>query len=338
MDRQIGEPFVYSEARTEAGRVRKGLDRIEQWIPNLRGAGPQALELLSLFDQVNEGLAGLVEAGVDMRAESIRFEGVQRRLYRSRKLFLAEAGAALEEKRTAERPDPTAVKAGQMRWWWFLDEVTGYEGQQRLRRVLIGGLAAVLVLGSAWVIYERFLAPPREVRMSYRHVNNGAILAKTGDLEAALAEFEAAAELTPDNPDPWLWQGVAHVEMGEMEEAEAAFERARSLFASELDFMIERSKCYARMGDLDRAGADAEQAILENPDSGWGYYQRGEIYFQGGDYGAAVVYYQIAAELARESGDVTLEAAALEQRAAVIQRAGPMLLTPSPQEGGDDEP
>jgi len=300
--------FIPPEAHTPADRVREALDEAERMMPGLRGTGPQALKLLHLLDLVDEALVELEMGGMDVRAEHARFETVQGRLRRYRRRFLSEVGAALEEERAAARP-------ARSRWWWFLDEAAVQERRQKLRRVLAWSLAAVVFLAAAWFVYDRFVAPPPNVRRALRRVASGENLVMEGDLRAALAAFESAADLNPDDPTPWLWQGVIHFELDEQDAAERAFGNARSLYETELDFLLDRSIMYLRVGDLDAAATDTGQAILENPKSGMAYYARSSVAAERGDYAAAVADLEQAVKLAHEAGDAQLEATARVQLA-----------------------
>jgi len=309
----MGKLFVPFEPRTPANQARAALDEVERIMPSLRGSGPQVVRLLHVLDQIDEMLAELETNGLDARAERARFETVQEQLRRYQRRFLAEAGAALKEERAIARP-------GRARWWWFLDEAAAQERRLRLRQALTWSLAVVIILAAAWFAYDRFIAPPPNVRQAFRHTASGKALAEQGDLGAALAEFEAAAALTPADPVPWLWQGVMRFELAESDAARAAFDTARSLYETEFDFLLARSIIYLRVGDMDAASADVEQAILDNPDSGMAYYVRSSVAVGRENYAAAIADLERAAELAQEAGDAQLEAAARVQLGMIAQQ------------------
>ncbi len=304
--------FIPPTIHTPADRIRASLDQAEQRVTNLRGAGSQALDLLHLLDWIAQRLAELETSGVDVRSERVRFETIQRQLCRRQRRFVAEVGAALREERASVQPDQT-------RWWWFLDEAVTQQQQRQLRRRLTGGLVAAVLLLVAYLAYDHFIAPPPHVRQAFRHSASGESLVEQGDLPAALAEFEAAAALTPDDPDPYLWQGVIYFELNQLDDAQAAFDTARALYGTDSNFLLARGVAYLHVGDLAAASADAEQAIIKSPHSGWGYYLRASVAVEQENYESAIADLERAETLARVAEDVQLEAHARTQRAHVIQ-------------------
>jgi tetratricopeptide (TPR) repeat protein len=320
----IGKFQVPTAARTPVDRLRESLDRAERLVANLREAGPSALELLHQFDRIAELLVEFEAAGTDVRAERVRFGSLQRQLRRQQRRFLGETGVAFREERIAVQPD-------RARWWWFVDEAVAEERKRQLRRGLSWALVLVFVCAAAWLAYDRFIAPPPEVQESYRLSTTGEGLVEEGDLQAALAEFEAAAALTPDNPLLWLWQGVIHSELGEPDDAREAFDTARSLYETEVDFLLDRGLIYVQMGEVDAASADVEQVLAVDPRSASAYYLRSSVDLQQGDFVAAIDDLDRAAELAQEAGDTQLEATARVQRAMVMQMWTAQLPTPTPE-------
>jgi tetratricopeptide (TPR) repeat protein len=315
--------FVPSTAHTPADHLRETLDLAELQVSNLRGSGPQVLKLLHLLDQAAQGLAELETTGMDVRAERSRFETIQRRLERRQCHFLVEAGAVLQEERASVQPDRSQR-------WWFLDEEAARQRQHQLRRLLTRGLLAVLLLAVGSLVYDRFIAPPPQVRQAFQHNSQAEALIEEGDLRAALAEFEMAADLTPDDPSPWLWQGVIHLELNETDDAQVAFDTAQSLYETGLDFLLERSLAYLRVGNLAAASTDAKQAVAQNPQEGQAYYVRASVAAEQGDYATALADLEQATKLARAAGDTQLEATARTQWAMMMQSQSYQQPTPSP--------
>lgn len=63
-------------------------------------------------------------------------------------------------------------------------------------------------------------------RRAYQHQERGEDLAEAGDLDGALAEFEAAGRLAPGNTEIAFWRGVALTSLGRGDEARPLLERA----------------------------------------------------------------------------------------------------------------
>ncbi|MCP4538232.1 MAG: tetratricopeptide repeat protein [Chloroflexi bacterium] len=318
----MGKYFVPSTPLTPVDRLRESLAEAEKLVISLRGAGTQVLALLHLLDQVTDLVAEFEMTGADVRAECARLETVRQQLCRRQTHFLTEAGSALQEERAVAQPDHD-------RWWWFLDEAVAQQRQDRLRRTLTWGLVSVFLCIVAWLVYDRFVAPPIPVRQALRYSAAGEDLIGLGDWRAALTEFEAAATVTPDDPDIWVWLGVIYAKLDELDKAQEAFDTARVLHGTEMDFLLNRSQVYLNVGDLDAAKVDLEQVIAFSPQSGTAYYLRGTVFAEQGEYAVAVDDLERAAELAQEAGDSQLEATARVQRAMVMQTWMGQLSTPT---------
>jgi tetratricopeptide (TPR) repeat protein len=317
----MGKHFVPEDPRTPADEIRRTLEEAEIMMAGLHTAGSDLIELLRILDSVSEGLAKLDALGVDVRPERNRFETVQRRLVREKRRFVAKVGGALEKERAAIQPD-------RERQWWYLDEMLAEERRTRLRRFLTWGAAVLGLLVALGVLYNIFLAPSPETRRSYRHSLAGERLASEGDLASALAEFEAAIELRPDDPEHLVWIGVLRSKL-DRPDAETAFEAAQNIFGAGGDFLLTRARVYRTIGDLEMALADLEQAMDIDPKSGWLYYERALVHQAMGNRDAAVDDLMKADELAGEAGDDELVVIARYQR-ALLSMSPPEENTPAP--------
>jgi Tfp pilus assembly protein PilF len=286
-----------TRVQTRLDHSRDALTEGEWQLAHLSGSGPDAMKVLHLFDRIDLELSGFGVAGLDVRAERVRYGNMQQRLRDKRDLFLAEVGTRLYEEREKIQPDHD-------KWWWFLDEEAASQRSRRRRLWLLGaGLLLVALVSAEFVV-----GPSSRERTANRRAQSGKDLAKEGDLAGALVEFGAAAEADSDDPSLWVWQGVIHHELGELEQAEMAFSRAVGMYKTELEFLVDCCMAYLDIGDLDAASVRTEQAVIQYPESADAHFVRALIANRRGDCNAAVTDYERAAELANDTGDYRLEA------------------------------
>ena len=312
----MSKVFVPKTPMTPADQLREMIDQAEQWVAEFRQAGQATLELLPLLDTIEEKLSTLEATGADVRAERARWETVQRQLKKQQGRFLREVGDNYVRAR-AQLPAPPDTS----QWWWFMDRAVAARRRRAVRTAALIVSGVLLLVVAAWWAYDHFIAPPPEVRQALQYSFDGELAAESGDDATALAEFEAAARLTPDDPEVWLWIGVLHTRMDHPREAEAAFEQARRLYDSACNFYLERGMLFLRLKDLDAARQDAEQAIAEDPQAGWAYYLRANVASAQGDQATALADLERAIELAQAAGDPQLEAMARAQWGMLIQLA-----------------
>ena len=304
----LGKLYIPSKSRTPLARLRETLDEAERAVTHLGDGGYKAVDLLHLLDQIADQLEDLDERGVDARVERTRLETIERRLKRRQASVSREVGKALEEERRNTQPERS-------RWWWYLDEAVAQDRRSRWKRLIAVAALTIALLAGAWQAYRHFLAPPPEVAQAYRHVEDGRTQLDEGHLEAALADFQSATALTPNDPEPWLWKGVLLQHLEEPAAAGEAFATANGLYDSTFDFLINRGGIYLEAGDTEKARDDAAAAIDLEPDRGWGYYLRAAIAAHEGHYADALVDLERANELAQANGNRRLQALAARQKA-----------------------
>jgi Tfp pilus assembly protein PilF len=191
--------------------------------------------------------------------------------------------------------------------------------RRSLGRAALGALAVVLLLATGWLVYDRLIAPPPELRQAFEHIARGEQSATQGDMAGALEEFQAATDLAPSELEPHLWIGVLRQSIGDEGGAQAAYDTARALGIDERDLVLERGVLFLQVGNLVAARQDADAVIQLAPDWGYGYYLRASVEEAAGEVEAAIDDYRKAADLARESGEDELEAAAQVQLGLLIQ-------------------
>jgi len=99
-----------------------------------------------------------------------------------------------------------------------------------------------------------------------------------GDYEAALHDFEKAAELDPTYSQSYTARGMDHASQGRYHEAVIAFNQAIALNPQDALAYLFRGKVYGELGQYQEAIADFNKTIELNPKDVLAYYNRSRAY------------------------------------------------------------
>jgi tetratricopeptide (TPR) repeat protein len=162
---------------------------------------------------------------------------------------------------------------------WSAAEVVRARPRLRAPALALAGLWLAGLAGLAWrhldhwhsseALFRRALAVTEDNFVA--HNNLGQVLGNAGQLDAALAEFDAALSARPGFFEAELNRGIALHRRGELVDARAAFERALALRPASGLAGVWLAATLLRAGDAaaaDRALARAlaaEPALVEHP-------------------------------------------------------------------------
>jgi Flp pilus assembly protein TadD len=96
--------------------------------------------------------------------------------------------------------------------------------------------------------------------------NRGATRFLDGDLEGAVEDFTAALERDPQFVQAYQRRGIARVNLGEMQEALTDFDAALRVSPDNPEMLMERGTCRAELGDFDGAIQDFQRALTVAPE------------------------------------------------------------------------
>jgi tetratricopeptide (TPR) repeat protein len=118
-----------------------------------------------------------------------------------------------------------------------------------------------------------------------------------GDLEGAIADYSKVIELIPDNVSAYDNRGRLKLNMGDWDDAIADFNEAIKLKPDFDSAYGDRALGKAAKGDLKGAMADYNKAIDINPTNSWAHHRRGCLYYDSHDFTNAMVDFQRSSEL-----------------------------------------
>ncbi|MCP4539369.1 MAG: tetratricopeptide repeat protein [Chloroflexi bacterium] len=129
------------------------------------------------------------------------------------------------------------------------------------------------------------------------HVELGMKYYDQGELAQAVAEFEKAIELAPNDDEAHRNLGTAYGEQGKWEESVAAYEQAIEINPDYGEAYADMTGAYFYVGKLAEATAAGEKGIELAPDYATAYNNLGIVYGSQGEIDTAIPLFEKAIEL-----------------------------------------
>jgi tetratricopeptide (TPR) repeat protein len=135
------------------------------------------------------------------------------------------------------------------------------------------------------------------------HVNLGADYMDQGQIEDAIAEFEEAIRLDPDNALAHFNLGVAYQYQGKLDQAIAEYQEAISIDPDYAEAHNNLGIAYDDQGKPDEAIAEYQEAIRINPDYALAHYNLALAYYAQGKPDEAIAAYKEVIRVDPDSAD-----------------------------------
>ena len=124
------------------------------------------------------------------------------------------------------------------------------------------------------------------------HVDQGMAYYDQGELDKAIAEFETALELDPDDAEVHRNLGTAYGELGQWETSAAAYERAIEINAAFGEAYGDLTGAYFYLNRIPEAMEAGEKAIELAPDYATAYNNLGIVYGSQGQIDQAIALFE----------------------------------------------
>jgi len=128
-------------------------------------------------------------------------------------------------------------------------------------------------------------------------VNKGVEVARMGEYDAAIHNFDEALRIDPKFVPAYDNRGTVEMARGDLARAIADYDQAIRLDPKDSIAFGNRGLAYKSKGDLTRAMADYDRAIQIEPQFARAHYNRGVIYGKKGDYSRAIADFHEAIRL-----------------------------------------
>jgi len=127
--------------------------------------------------------------------------------------------------------------------------------------------------------------------------NRGAAYADLGQYEQAIADFDQAIQINPQYAEVYTNRGAAYAGLGQYEQAITDYDRAIQLDPQYAEAYYNRGVAYADLSRYEQAIADYDRAIQINPQDAEAYYNRGVAHYKLGQYEEAIADYDRAIQI-----------------------------------------
>ncbi|HXI07942.1 MAG: tetratricopeptide repeat protein [Bradyrhizobium sp.] len=135
---------------------------------------------------------------------------------------------------------------------------------------------------------------PENVKDAQGYAAQGQVLARSGNTDEALAQFEKALALDPYNVQALNGRGLIH--QGDKRHIEAVedFTAVHGLVPQRADPLVARATSYLALGKIREAATDLDEAVQSEPANGNAWSLRGLAYERLGDRKQAAACYNRA--------------------------------------------
>jgi tetratricopeptide (TPR) repeat protein len=301
------------EAPRASERLREELRLLEIQAATVRRRQGEIDALLELRDRLGSELEGLERQGLDVRPERTRLETIDGYLR-------ANAGTIVRQFRKVggmaaarERVQPP-----EEHWWWWLDVYRSSRIRRTVTRWVTITLVVVAVVLVGDYLLTKYFGPSPEEAAANERTMAAERLVSEGEYEQALAEYEAAAAIVPDDLVTQCMLGVLYEMEGRFEESAVARAKAEKLSEGRASYLAQLSRAYLFVQNTKRGLETAMEAIDADPESAFAYFVLGEAYERRDRVALAVQAFDVSAQLAQEQGNDVLYALAREREAMLV--------------------
>lgn len=138
---------------------------------------------------------------------------------------------------------------------------------------------------------------PQDINSAKDHATRGQMLAHSGKLDEAQAEFEQALTTDPYNIQALYGRGLIYQGRGQHQQAIDDFTAASGLSPQKAEPLVSRATSYLALDKANQAVADLDEAVQADPNNVAAWSARGQAYERLGDKAKAAVSYNRALAL-----------------------------------------
>ena len=307
----------YFQEKPGSKSINTNLDEIEALLGRLDGnPNPLAEKIFMIMDEIHHQIRFIRKDDIEDIKVKSQLTYVSKRMRAVAEILEKTIGGKtkLQEKRKMRG-------VSEEQWWWFLDHYLEEKRKKQFKKTSIIMLVLVIVLAIMAMVYDRFIAPPPEIRARLAYETRINSLIENGEYDAALVEMEQALKLAPDYYPLWVRRGVLAKVLDNDTLEDESFRKALQLAENPEYFYLERGSTYMQFGLLDDLMTDALTILKINPQSAEAYLYMGLVQEVRGQMPEAYQSFKKASILAEEQNKLQLAATVKMRMAMIMQSA-----------------
>ncbi|MFQ3455517.1 tetratricopeptide repeat protein [Bradyrhizobium sp. UFLA01-814] len=144
---------------------------------------------------------------------------------------------------------------------------------------------------------------PQDVNSAKDHTTRAQVLARSGKLDEAMAEFEQALAADPYNIQALYGRALIYQGRGQHQQAIDDFTAASGLSPQKAEPLVGRAASYLALDKAKQAASDLDEAVQADPSNVAAWSTRGQAYERLGDKAKAAASYNRALALRPSDGN-----------------------------------
>jgi tetratricopeptide (TPR) repeat protein len=179
-------------------------------------------------------------------------------------------------------------------WWWHIVEIVEEKRKRKLKRIILGSVITIIVLGLIIFIALNYKTPAEEVLETIDQSYKFMMAKKYEEAEKLLKE---KIKKYKDKDELYIALGIILEDEGKIKEAEESFKKGLSVSREEERFYLQRALEYKKLGKFDKAKKDIMEVLKKNKNNSNALYILATIYEEENNIIDAIKTYKIIEDL-----------------------------------------
>ncbi|MAT42697.1 MAG: hypothetical protein CL609_10170 [Anaerolineaceae bacterium] len=296
------DKLKYVKTSSNEKTLDQTLDELDSLIGKLDGKNKEvSIQILGLMDKVHNQFSDQIKFDHEGKPQNPQLGYLYKQIRKQASVIVKAVGGDSWFK--TQRKNTSFPETA---WWWNLDVYLAQKRKRSLLNMARGFIIFAVIVAGIIFAYQKWFAPPPEVRARLGFENQASLAIEDGRYEDAIKAVDEALIYGPQQYSLWIQKGMLLLKLGELDAAQKSFDQALALGIDMERYYIERVYNAMQIGLIDLAQEDINQLLKVNPESAEAYLFRGQILESQGDNVGAIQAYEKASQYAEQQEKIEL--------------------------------